>query len=365
MTTEPITLSNSIRLTARQWLAAALLVVPFALLASPLWQFLEDFPLEPDYRVPREFKQDYWLYQRFSHLAATDYDSFVVGDSVVWGFFSKRPETLPHYLNKQAGGERFANFGMIGAHPLALEGLVRHYAGGITDKKVLLQCNLLWLKSPKEDLQVRDPDRTAEVVFHAGLIPQFVPNVPAYNQDMSRRLSILVEQRLSISQLANHWQQAYYGRQSIPAWTTQHPYDNPVSPLLQGLPPSDNSLERLQIPWFKDSRSKEDAPWLDMETSLQWPAFQRVVKLLQGRNNRVFVVVGPFNEHMLTPVSKQRCQTVKGIIGEWLKANDIPHMIAEVLPSEEYADLSHPLPGGYERLAERLRANAEFLNTMK
>ena len=160
---------------------------------------MEDFPLEPDYRVPRDLKQDYWLYQRFARLAAAEYDGFVVGDSVVWGVYSKRPETLSHYLNKQAGGERFVNFGMIGCHPLALEGLIRHYASSISGKNVVLQCNLLWLKSPKEDYQEYDDKapEAPETLFHIGLIPQFVPDVPRYRkQEISRRLSILVEQRL-------------------------------------------------------------------------------------------------------------------------------------------------------------------------
>jgi hypothetical protein len=408
MTTEPITLSNTIRLTPRQWLGVALFALSFALLASPLWKLVEPFPFEPDYRIPREQKQDYWLYQRFSHLAASEVDGFVVGDSVVWGFFSKRNETLSHYLNRQAQEERLANFGMIGAHPLALEGLIRHYAVGITGKNVLLQCNLLWMKSPEEDLQIRDPDKTVASINHVGLIPQFTPRVPAYNQDVTRRLSILVDQRLSINQLAGHFQQSYYQQQTIPAWTKEHPYDDPLSPLLQGLPPSDNLLEKPQRPWFAGPRVKiarpllaastlallgspqqrsgpfsvvsamigmdqvtlipegsVAAPWVDMDTSLQWAAFQRAVKLLESRDNRVFVVVGPFNEHMLTRESKMRCQEVKATITAWLRASEVPHMIAEVLPTEEYADLSHPLPAGYERLAERLWSDAQFQAMMK
>src|ERR1700677_3127507 len=105
-TAKPITLSNSMRLTGRQCLGIFAFGLLFALFVPSLWDLVEDFPLETDYRVPRDLKQDYWLYQRFARRAASKYDGFVVGDSVVWGVFAKRPQTLSHYLNKQAGGER-------------------------------------------------------------------------------------------------------------------------------------------------------------------------------------------------------------------------------------------------------------------
>ena len=366
MTSEPITLSNSIRLTGRQWLGIAGFALLFAFLAPSLWELVEAFPLEDDYRIPRELKQDYWLYQRFSRLAASKYDNFVVGDSVVWGVFARRPETLPHYLNQQAGGERFANFGMIGAHPLALEGLVRHYAPGIAGKNVVLQCNLLWLTTPKEDMQIRLTDETADAVFHAGLVPQFWPDLPRYRQPISKRLGILIQQRvLPVSQLANHLQQAYYGQEAIPTWTMAHPEDNPIQPLLRGLPPSDNVLEQPQVPWFanapkKKGPPKEDVPWVDMDTSLQWPAFQRVVSLLQSRGNRVFVVVGPFNEHMLTDGSRRRCQHVKETIAAWLKTNEVPHVVAKVLPTRIMATPAIRCRAAMSCLAQRLWVNVEF-----
>ena len=358
--TEPITLSNSIRLTGRQWLAVAVFAVLFAWFAPLMWKQIEDFPLEDDYRIPRQLKEDYWLYQRFAQRSAPRYDGFVIGDSVVWGQYAKRSETLSHYLNERAGRERFVNFGMNGAHPLALEGLIRHYGGAICAKDVVLHCNLLWLSSPKLDLQEKTDEAVEAAVFHASLVPQFVPYIPAYDkQEISPRLGILVQQRLPISQGADHLQQAYYDGKDIPQWTLSHPYANPLEPLTRGLPASDDKLEKPQRPWFKDAKSEAMAPrvsppWIDMDTSLQWAAFQRVVKLLKSRDNRVFVLVGPFNEHMLPAGSKDRCQEIKATIAAWLTANEIPHMVAEVLPSKEYGDLSHPLPGGYELLAQHL-----------
>jgi hypothetical protein len=41
---------------------------------------------------------------------------------------------------------------------------------------------------------------------------------------------------------------------------------------------------------------------------------------------------------------------------EWLRRRGIPFYSPGVLPSELYADLSHPLAGGYAALAERMWA---------
>ena len=87
----------------------------------------------------------------------------------------------------------------------------------------------------------------------------------------------------------------------IPGWTLEHPYDNPFSPLLSGLPPSDDSRRHPSEPWYVSGITKQDYPWVDLKTSLQWQAFQGVVEYLKRRGNRVFVLVGPFNEHLLAP----------------------------------------------------------------
>ena len=56
----------------------------------------------------------------------------------------------------------------------------------------------------------------------------------------------------------------------------------PLGPLARGLPPSDNSLSHLPQPWYERGITKQDFAWIDLETSLQWPAFQRVVEVLRG-----------------------------------------------------------------------------------
>lgn len=362
-TQERIAFSNSIRLDARQWLALGLFAVVFAVALPPIWKYLEDFKPTTDYRVPRDLSNDYWFYENYVDEAVQTYDVQVVGDSVIWGEFVTRDHTLTHYLNQQVRKERFVNLGVNGVHPLAFEGLIYNYAPAISGKNVLLHCNLTWLRESKTDLQ--DPDAT---VNHPRLVPQFVGKPPAYKAEISDRLGVLVERRVALLKWTSHLQQAYYRTDQpndIPSWTLKHPYDNPLAPLARPLPASDDKPHADARPWKKRLLSAEDITWVDMDKSLQWPAFQRTVETLKSRGNRVVVLVGPFNEHMLTPASKGRYAKVKGTITAWLTANDVPHLAPAVLPTDLYADVSHPLAAGYELLAKQMLEDRAFRDWMK
>jgi hypothetical protein len=353
---ESIAFSNGIRLTGRQWLGLGLFGVVLLLLAPSLWYRAEKFALEPDYRIPHDLSNDYWLYGCYSGLAADHDDTLLIGDSVVWGEYVTRRETLSHYLNELAGQERHSNLGLDGAHPLALGGLIEFYADGISGKNILLHCNPLWMSSRRADLQ----DDQANEFNHPRLVPQFAPSVPAYKAEISPRLGVLVERRLPLSRWTTHLQQAYYDRMDIPGWTLEHPYDNPLAPLARGLPPPDDSRRHLPQPWYKSGITKQDYPWVELETSLQWQAFRGVVEILKQRGNRVFVLVGPFNEHLLNPESLKRYQQVKATIAAWLREKHVPHAVPPPLPSDQYGDASHPLAEGYKQLARQLAEEPFF-----
>jgi hypothetical protein len=342
--------SNAIQLTGRQWVGVGLCALALVFLGPTLWTRIERFDLEPDYRLPYDLSADYWLYDRYSRLAASQYDAVVIGDSVVWGQYVRREETLSHYLNEETGRERFANLGVDGAHPAALAGLLEHYAADISDKIVVIHCNPLWLSSPRHDLQV-----TEEFRFnHPRLVPQFSPMIPCYKEEMSARIGIVVEQRVPFSAWTNHLQQAYYERTDIPSWTLEHPYDNPLESLAQGLPPSDNLLRHEPIPWTARGIKKQDFPWVEPATSIQWRFFRRAVEILRDRANHVFVLLGPFNEHMLADKSLEDYQKVKAGLESWLREEGIAYAAPPPLPSDYYADASHPLATGYALLAHAL-----------
>jgi len=79
---EAIALSNGIRLTGRQWLGLGLFAVMLLVFAPALWSHAETFALEPDYRIPHDLSNDYWLFDRFAGLSAEHYDTLLIGDSV-------------------------------------------------------------------------------------------------------------------------------------------------------------------------------------------------------------------------------------------------------------------------------------------
>jgi len=352
--------SNSIRLMGRQWAVVGLFTLVMVLFAPSLWKQVEKFDLEPDYRIPHDLSNDYWFYDRCAQLSAARYDTLLIGDSVIWGEYVTRQQTLSHYLNERAGEEHFANLGLDGADPVALAGLVQHYTCGVPGKNVILHCNPLWMSSPRRDYQ----DEKQFDTSHPRLIPQFIPRIPGYKEDISHRIGVLVEQRVPFNSWTSHLQTAYYGGTDIPSWTLEHPYDNPIQPLTT---PGANatrlaaqeSLRHPPIPWFKSGITKQDFPWIDLKTSLQWQSFQRAIEILQARKNRVFVLVGPFNEHMLEPESLERHRKLKSGIVSWLEEAGVPHLAPEALPSNLYGDASHPLAEGYKVLAEEVLKNMQ------
>lgn len=350
--------SNEVRLSWRQWLlAAGLLAVAFTL-TPRLWKRVEPLGAGPDWRVPYRLGHDYWLYARWCRRAGSRHEVLVVGDSVVWGHYVRAEQTLSHYLSRGAGGPRFANLGVDGIHPAAMAGLLEHYGRAISGKRVLLHCNLLWMSSPASDLQ----GRKERSFNHPQLVPQLSDEIPCYREPLSGRLGIVVRRRLSVLQWARHLRIAYFDGSPLGWWTLEHPYANPVRAVTLRLPSPNEppSPKPVAKPWTQQGMGEFDAPWVDLGESIQWRFFRRCVEVLRRRGNRVFVLVGPFNEHMLTESSLRAYRRRKQQVGAWLRRREVPHLIPEALPSERYADASHPLGAGYAVLAERLLAEEAF-----
>jgi len=68
-----------------------------------------------------------------------------------------------------------------------------------------------------------------------------------------------------------------------------------------------------------------------LDDSLQWQFFRRTVELLRQRGNQVFVLVGPFNEHMLTEGGLRTYLKRKEEVAAWLLQERIPHFIPPAL----------------------------------
>ena len=360
------------KLSARHWLAVAA-IVTVLLLATPwLWKKVERFDTGPDYRIPYALSKDYWLYERrLGPMTPTNIA--VIGDSVIWGEYVRPDGTLSHFLSQQSGQPgKFMNAGANGLFPLALEGLLRHYGGPLRHRKVILHCNVLWMSSPKADLHTEKEER----FNHADLVPQFSPRIPCYKADLNRRLAAIVERHFTFSQWANHLQVAYFGQNNILAWTLEEDGSTPPrypnagkNPFAQITltVPSEPAVDSERgpnsprhKPWSTAGEGSARFEWVELDQSLQWTAFQRLVKLLQSRGNDVLVVVGPFNEHILSGENRPAFRRLRDGVAGWLAKNHVEHVVPAPLPSVLYADASHPLTEGYRLFAGTLYSDATF-----
>jgi hypothetical protein len=364
---------NEVRLNSRQWLAALLIISAIAVMTPRLWEKIERFETGPDYRIPYELSKDYWLYGRRLREAVGHDKIVLLGDSVVWGEYVLPNGTLSHFLNEETGAtNRFINGGVNGLFPLAEEGLVSYYSRALRKQKVLVQCNLLWMTSTKADLST-----TKEEQFnHSRLVPQFVPRIPCYKADANERLSAVVQRDIGFIAWVNHLQTAYFDQKSILAWTLEddgsspprYPkaWKNPLSQIKLTVPsapkndPQRGPASPRHKPWSDNGHGTVQFEWVDLDASLQWQAFQRVIRTLLERRNDVFVVLGPFNEHMMAEENRASFRKLRDGVATWLTQNHIPHVMPETLPSALYADASHPLTQGYQLLAKRIFENEAF-----
>ncbi|MCX7013900.1 MAG: SGNH/GDSL hydrolase family protein [Candidatus Sumerlaeota bacterium] len=342
-------------------------------MTSPLWERIERYETGPDYRIPYDLSNDYWLYERMLRQTSAPNRIVVLGDSVVWGEYVLPDGALSHFLNQQAGvSDRYINGGLNGSFPLALEGLIDYYGQALRHCRVIVHCNVLWMTSPKADLSTEKEER----FNHSGLVPQFCPRIPCYKADADERLGAVVEREFGFVQWVKHLQSAYFERMSIPKWTLEE--DNGTPPRRPNLwrnplrqitltvpepPPEDpqrGPTSSRHKPWSEDGEGAARFDWVPLGSSLQWQAFQRLIGRLQDGGNDVLVVVGPFNEHMMATENRPAYSEIRNGIAAWLTEHNILHVVPEALPSALYADASHPLTEGYELLAQRLYENPDF-----
>jgi len=348
--------SNCVRLSPSECLIVAIILSAVFCLAPMLWERAEKFAPSLDYRIPYDLSSDYRIYERYCRFACSRHETLVIGDSVVWGHFVPMDSTLSHHLNDLTGTEQFVNLGADGTHPAALEGLLRYYGKDIINKNVILHLNPLWMTSPKHDLQTKKEHR----FNHPKIVPQFFPEIPCYKASFSKRISTVVNRRVPFFNFRSHLNITCFQSMDVPAWTIEHPYKNPLGAITFRLPTSDDYERPKDAAGPGRGPGQRNLQWVELETSLQWLFFRRSVELLTKRNNRVFVLVGPFNEHILDADGLAAYRKMKADIETWFRRNNLPYYMPEVLPAHLYVDTSHPLREGYAAIAKQLLENEDF-----
>ena len=348
--------SHCLRLSGQDWFIVSVVLLTLIGVASPAWEYIEPLATDNDYRIPYALSSDYWLYGRYCRRRCNQGKILVIGDSVVWGHYVPPEETLAHYLNEFSATTRFANLGLDGTHPAALEGLLRYYGWSLVGRTVVLQFNPLWLTSAKHDLQT-----DKEFHFnHPELVSQFGPKIPCYKAPFAKRLRIAVGRTIPFSNWTAHLRTTYYHNMDLQTWTLEHSYRNPLAPLTAGLPKPGGIPEPFSGTWVEKGAKKQNLAWVSLDGSLQWQFFGRSIKLLQDRACEVFVLVGPFNEHMLNTPDAAQYDAIKRQAADWLEKHGIPYFVPESLPAQHYVDASHPIGAGYALLARQILKHPSF-----
>ena len=313
-----------------------------------------DEELRSQFRTPYDEMEDYWAYGRLAKHTAAEHGVLMIGDSVVWGEYVAERETLTARLNEDTSvAARFVNGGVNGLHPLALAGLLQHYADLAAGDRIVIHLDLLWLTSPQRDLQ----NREARSFNHPRLIPQFQSAIVGYDTDVEQRLSIAIEQRVPFRQWVRHVRHHWFDGQDVAHWAIANPY---AWPRAKEVAVVAASKQRSFESWQSRGIPAQDFAWVELGTSLQWKAMRSLLEWCRSERLRVFVIVGPLNTHLMTSGSRDRWASTRDGVGAWLKEAGVPHWMPPPLDSALYADASHPLAAGYVVLARGLARDAAF-----
>jgi len=342
--------SNEERLNLCEWVIVLALILGTSWALPLIASALEDFKPGKDYRIPYILSDDYWMFRQCAREASRKFPAVIVGDSFVWGQYVGIHQTISHEINRLAGRELIFNLGVNGLHPAAMRGMLHYYGEDIRERAVIMHLNLLWMSSMERDLQAQKESQ----FNHPHLIPQFMPRLACYQADFGERVSVLLERNWSFFSWASHVKQLYFENMDIPNWTILNPYSNPLTAATFKLPPADQNPRSRPVPWTQQKVRPESFEWVPLEESFQWASFQEAIQEVQNRGNKVFVLIGPFNPYLQTEDSLLRFGAVKRSAEKWLTQNTVEHCAPRFLPSELYADASHPLKEGYTIIAEEL-----------
>ena len=320
------------------------------------WSAVETFNPSSSYRLPYNLSSDYWMFRQWSKSACTHYPALIIGDSVVWGQYVKMDRTLSYYLNETAGEEIVANAGVDGIHPAAMAGLIQYFGKDIVNKHVIVNLNPLWMSSEKHDLRSEEEFR----FNHPRLVPQMIPGITCYSPTFNEIMGVALERHISFFSWINHIRMNSFENLNIQNWAIQNPYSNPLSVIHLDIPAPANRPESKPVTWFERGIKTQDFQWIPPDESFQWNSFKRVINILLERENEVYILLGSFNPYILTEESSRRYQSMKSTMEQWFQKNNVNYYSVPDLPSDFYADGSHPLQEGYKKIAVDLYKTESF-----
>lgn len=337
-----------LRLSLRDWAVTGFLVAAM-LAVVPRIPFRPRVPVvERDYRIPYALSTRYDVYRRFTRLAAAQFHTILVGDSVVWGQSALRDQTLSHHLNVMTKQSRFANAGLDGMHPIALAELIEHHAPALERKDVILQLDPLWLMITADSSMGSIEEALSN---RPGLAPRLAADVSGVLEEYIESGTSRILHRIGITSALEEFTDS---KMDFLAWSLNHPYESPLKAISTALPPSEDLHQQRLVPWKQTESAKIDCNWPTLENHPQWQAFLRTLNLLERRSNRVFVLLGPMNEHMMSAPMLDGWVRLKKEIRDKLAARGTLCFAPSPLRSEHYSDICHPLGPGYEDLAREL-----------
>ena len=334
--------------------------------ATPALYRQGDSFIAPDgYRTPFQLSDDYWQYDIVGRQWVDEERVLMLGDSVIWGEYVLPNESLPGQLNRDQEELTFANGGVNGLHPLAMLGIVNHFLPTLQNQPVVVHCNLIWMSSPDRDLTTK-----SEIPFnHESLVPQFSPTIPCYRATPSERLGNKVFQHTSLRPLVRHLRMLYLSGQDYQTWSLERArreregIENPPIHAVSRIPV--DKLRHPDISWEERGIPQQNYNWVPLEKSLQWWAFRETVMLLESRGCDVYVIIGPFNEHLLAAENRTDWEHMRHKVSEWLETHEIAYDAPTILSSKLYADASHPLEQGYQELSHEILRAPNFQDWLK
>ena len=158
-----------------------------------------------------------------------------------------------------------------------------------------------------------------------------------------------MQREVGFLQWVGHLQNAYFGQKSIPSWTLEDDGGNPprypnavqeptgANLTDRSFRPQDDPQRGPRVrgtrPGQPMARSTTRFEWVELGSSLQWRAFQRVLATLEDRGNDVLVVLGPFNEHMLSEDNRPAYRKIRDGIVAWLGKTRFPRSFQRHCPA--------------------------------